>query len=172
MKLVTQDTGADGVSSADLKTLRMASPWLDEAALGRYLAYQRAYVELLEQAATRSSELLAGAHARALAQSQASLDEVGRIGALCTDYAGRRGVERTLEERAMQLSARIAATRAAGGQPSAKELELEQKVKEELAGPGALERLAARHGEAAVKLLQPREGEILELHRRQLAVHL
>ncbi|MEN9799657.1 MAG: hypothetical protein RL653_3354 [Pseudomonadota bacterium] len=172
MKLVTQDTGADGVESADLKTLRMASPWLDEAALGRYLAYQRAYVELLEQAVACTSGLLAEAHARALAQSQASLDEVGRLGSLCTDYAGRRGVERTLGERHGQLSSRNAATRATGGQPSARDLELERKLKEELSGPGALERLVARHGEAAVRLLQSREEEILALHRRQLAVHL
>ena len=171
MKLVTQDA-VEGVESADLKTLRMAAPGLDGAALGRYLAYQRASVELLEQAAVRSPELLAEAHARALAASGATLDEVGRLGALCSDYAGRRGVELTLEAKRAGLAARLSSLRAGGGHPSARELELEQRLADGLRSPGALERLAARHGEAAVSVVRAREEEVLGLHRRQLRVHL
>lgn len=172
MKLVTQDAGVDGVETADFRTLRMSTPGVDEAALGRFLAYQRAYVELLEQAAVRTSELVAEAHARALAASGATLDEVGRLGALCTDYAGRRSVERTLEGNRAELAGRLDALRAGGGHPSPKELELEQKLTEELRPPGALEKLAARHGETAISVLRGHEEALLELHRRQLRVHL
>jgi hypothetical protein len=172
MKIVTNDAGAEGVESADLKTLRLSTPSLDEGALDRYLAYQRACVELLEQAVVRSSELMAEAHLRALSSSGMTAEEVGRVGALCTDYAGRRSVERTLLARQAALAGKLAALRAGGGHPSAKELELEQRLSDELRPPGALEKLAARHGEAAISVLRGREEEVLALHRRQLGVLL
>jgi len=172
MKIVTQDGCGAGVESADLRTLRLSSPWLDAAALGRYLDYQRAYVELLEQAAVRTSELMAEAHARALAASGMSADEVARLAALCTDHAGRRSVEQVLRAKQVEVEARLAALRTGGGHPTPRDLELAQKLADQLQPPGALEKLAARHGEAAISVLREREPELLELHRRQLLVLL
>ena len=64
------------------------------------------------------------------------------------------------------LAAKLSTARASGGQPSAKELELEQKLAEELSGPGALEKLSARHGEAAVRLQNLRKLRRLMPWRR------
>ncbi|MBM4378796.1 MAG: hypothetical protein FJ086_05770 [Deltaproteobacteria bacterium] len=172
MEIVTQDVGGGGVESADWKTLRLSTPRLEAALLERYLAYQRAYVELLEQSVARTSELMAQAHTRALAASGLSAEEVGRVAALCTDYAGRRSVEQTLQAKQVGLAERLGSLRAGGGHPSAKELELEQRLADGLRPPGAAERLAARHGEAAISVLRAREPELLELHRRQLQVLL
>jgi hypothetical protein len=173
MKLVPPTAQHDAaVSDADLKTLKLSTPLVTPEGLGRYLAFQRAYVEYLEKLDARGTDSLAKAHESAAASSGAHIDEISRIGAICTDFAGRRSVELTIKARREKVRESIEAARAAGEPASEKDLETEQRIAEQLAGPSVLDQLQRRYGADAVEALRAREGDILELHRRQTAVHL
>ena len=173
MKLVSPNAHQDvAVSEADLKTLKLATPLVTAEGLARYLAFQRAYVEFLENNPDRAPATLAQAHAEAAQKSGAHIDEIGRIGALCTDYAGRRSVELRLQAKREKAQAAIAAARAAGQPASERDLDVDQKIAEQFASGSAYEQLAKRYGEEAVKILRGQEPDILGLHKRQTAVHV
>lgn len=173
MKLVSpnaQETAT--VEAQDFKTLKLSAPALSLEALDRYLAFQKSYVESLEGQSSRDSHLLAEAHRKAQAESGASIDEIGRIGSLCTDFAGKRVVELKLREHHGKVKASIEGARQSGKAADERDLELHQKLEEEFAQGSAYERVAKRWGAEAVQVLRQREEQILELHRRQLKAHL
>lgn len=173
MKLVPPNADKDAaVADADLKTLKLSTPLVDDSGLDRYLKFQRAYVEFLEPTKDRRPETLAKAHAHAADKSGASITEIGRLGALCTDYAGRRLVERTLEKKREQVRASIEAARSAGQKASERDLDVEQRIAEQFQGGSAYDQLSKRYGREAVDVLRTREADILELHQRQTAVHV
>lgn len=173
MKLVPPNAQHDAaVSDADLRTLKLSTPLVTKDGLDRYLSFQRAYVEHLEKLDARGTTSLADAHAKAAKSSGAHIDEISRIGAICTDFAGRRSVELTIKARRDQVAAAIEAARAAGGKASEKDLETQTRIAEQLASGPVLEQLKRRYGADAVNVLLAREGDILELHRRQTAVTL
>lgn len=173
MKLVSPNADQDAATAeADLKTLKLSTPLVTAEGLDRYLQFQRAYVEFLEANKDRQPASLAKAHAQAAEKSGAHIDEIGRLGALCTDFAGRRSVERTLQEKREKIRAAIEAARAAGKPASERDLEVDQKITEQFATGAAYDQLAKRYGKDAVELLKTREADILELHRRQTAVHV
>lgn len=171
MKLVDPNAQrAAAVSEADLKTLKLSTPQVTAQGLDRYLSFQRAYVEYLEKTDGRGTETLAKAHEAAAQHSGAHIDEISRMGALCTDYAGRRLVELTILARREKVKASIEAARAAGGKASERDLEVEQRIAEQLAAGAVLDQLERRYGADAIAVLSAREGDLLELHRRQTSV--
>ena len=173
MKLITPKTQMDAaVSDADLKTLKLSTPLITREALDRYIQFQRAYVEHLERTPDKQASTLARAHEEAAAKSGAHIDEIGRVGAICTDYAGRRTVEQTLENKREKTQQSLDRARASGAPASERDLEVQQKIAEQFASGSAWDHLTRRYGLELVEVLKSREGELLELHKRQTAAHL
>ncbi len=143
----------------DLKTLRLATPELDERRLLAFIAYQRA---LLEEARRLG---FAASHERAQAASGLTGKEVSRIAPVVADFAGRRWT-------AAQLTQKLEATEArrrAGTLLNMKERELLEKLPKELARARDPAPLAQRYGAELVSLLLAHEAELVSLHEQVTA---
>src|SRR4051794_22837467 len=116
MKLVhPEHDQTSAVEDADFKTLKLAAPLVTKESLDRYLGFQRAYVEALEKLPSRRAEDLADAHREAAAKSGASIEDISRVGALCSDFAGRRSVELKITGHHEKVRASIEKARTSGG---------------------------------------------------------
>lgn len=139
----------------DLKTLRLASLQLSPERLDAFVTYQRTLLaELAVATPGEWSGRYAFAHARALAASKLDLVEYGKLKALVADFCGRRSTF-------LQVKARVESGQLAG--------EKLARAKQELPKLDDVSEFEARYGADAVKLLQSRETELIELHRELAA---
>lgn len=138
----------------DLKTLRLASLQLSPERLDAFVLYQRTLLAELERAPeTEWSGRYAFAHSRALAASKLDLVELGKLKSMVGDFCGRRSAVQQVKER---LASPI-------GTP--KDAVIAERAHKQLPKLDDQTHFIARHGEEAVKLLQSREAELVELHR-------
>lgn len=136
------DSAHDG---GDFRTLAFASLRIDEALLGRLMAYQRALTERLTQGWNDAA--MARAHREALAEAGLTAEELERPLAVLRRFAGNR-------ETAARL--RTAETTATG--------EDREAIHTRLAALDA--QLRARDDAETIDRLLAHEPDLLELHRR------
>lgn len=138
----------------DLKTLRLASLQLSPERLDAFVTYEKTLLAELERApATDWSGRYAFAHGRALAASKLDLVELGKLKAMISDFCGRRSAAQAVKDRLASIGS------------SPKDAVIAERAKKQLPKLDDLSQFTARHGEEAVRLLQARETELLELHR-------
>jgi hypothetical protein len=133
----------------DFRTLAFASLRIDEALLGKLMAYQRALADRLRPG--WDAEAMAGAHRDALTDAGLTAQQVERPLAVVRRFAGNR-------ETAARL--RAAEATADGDERAA--------IQERLAALEA--QLRERDDPETLQRLLAREAEILELHRRTRSV--
>jgi len=135
----------------DLKTLRLASLQLSPERLDAFVTYERTMLaELASAGGNDWSGRYAFAHAKALSASKLDLVEYGKLKALVADFCGRRSTF-------LQVKTRIDSGALTG--------EKLARAKAELPKLGDVSEFEARYGVDAVKLLQSREAELVQLHR-------
>lgn len=138
----------------DLKTLRLASLQLSPERLDAFVTYEKTLLAELERApASDWSGRYAFAHGRALAAAKLDLVELGKLKAMVSDFCGRRSAVQQVKDRLSSL----------GNSP--KDGVIAERARKQLPKLDDLSQFIARHGEEAVRLLQARETELLELHR-------
>lgn len=144
------------LEAADDRTLRLATPDLDGAALDGFLKYQRLLLEKLSEKAIPAPQRLEQGRAYAVAQSGLAAARVHRLEAFARDVAGRLLVRRKLEQRQAELA------------QVAPQTPIDQKRRDELAkelrGRDPLPLLRRRYGDAAVDLVLSRQEDVLALH--------
>jgi hypothetical protein len=150
--------------TGDSRTLRLASPPLDDAQLTALLRYQQAFLAHAEPrrsaAGTATPDAIARAHAAGLEASGLGVKEVERGLALLRAFAGRRWTLQRVRARYAELQA----------EHTPRAAERRARVEEELARLESLQELEQRHGTELVQRLLAREGEILPLHTRMGAL--
>lgn len=153
-----QRRALDITGAADDRTLALATPGLTPEKLEAYLDYQLAFVETLEATAGTATARLAAAEAEATKRVPEPLrKEHVRVGALVSDYCGKRKTLRVLEAKQASLPA-----------PSTEpEKERATKLAKELIGLRDMAPFLRRHGETALTLLDAQEARLLDLHERQ-----
>ncbi len=145
--------------TGDSRTLRLASPPVDDAQLEALLRYQQAYLAHAESrraAGPLTAAVITEAHEAGLAASGLDVKAVERGSALLRAFAGKRWTLQRVRTRYAELK-REQTQRAA---------EQRARVEEELARLESLQELEQRHGAEVVARLLGREAEIVELHTR------
>jgi hypothetical protein len=145
--------------TGDSRTLRLASPPLDDAQLEALLRYQRAFLAHAEPrrpAGPLSAALLSEAHAAGLAASGLDVKQVERGSALLRAFAGRRWTLQRVRTRYAELQ----------GEQTSRAAEQRARVEEELARLESLQELEQRYGSELVSRLLAREAELVDLHTR------
>lgn len=140
----------------DLKTLRLASLQLSAERLEGFVTYQRTLLaELAHAPASDWSGRYAFAHGKALVACQLDLVELGKLKALVADFCGKRSAS-------MQVKERVAQAQEGGG---AKDAQILQRAQKQLHKLDDLSAFSDRYGAEALRLLQGREAELIELHK-------
>ena len=145
--------------TGDSRTLRLASPPVDDAQLEALLRYQRAYLAHAEPrraAGPLPAAVITEAHVAGLSASGLDVKAVERGSALLRAFAGKRWTLQRVRTRYAQLQ-REHTPRAA---------EQRARVEEELARLESLQELEQRHGADVVARLLAREAELVGLHTR------
>ncbi|MBF5040890.1 hypothetical protein FGE12_00695 [Aggregicoccus sp. 17bor-14] len=143
--------------TGDSRTLRLASPGIDEVRLRALLRYQEAFLAHAEgRPGAAAPATLAEAHAKGLEASALGVKEVERGLALLRAFGGRRWTLQRVRTRYAELQ----------GEDSPRAAERRARVEEELARLESLQELEQRYGPEQVALLLAHEPQILALHTR------
>ncbi|HET9449711.1 MAG TPA: hypothetical protein VFO83_02460 [Aggregicoccus sp.] len=145
--------------TGDSRTLRLASPQLDDAQLEALVRYQQAFLAHAEPrrpAGPVPASLITEAHEAGLGASGLDVKAVERGSALLRAFAGRRWTLQRVRTRYGELQA----------EQTPRAAEQRARVEEELARLESLQELEQRHGPELISRLLAREAELVDLHAR------
>jgi hypothetical protein len=146
----------------DERTLRMAHLEVTPARVEAVMKYQRTVVSHLgDKGQDGWAGRVAFAHSAGCKESGLDAQDARKLSAVVADYCGRRWQAKRLEMRLEEAKAKVAA-----GKASAKDKDLVTKIPSELARLADFSSFSGMHGEPALKAIQSREAELLELHEK------